>query len=63
MFKVNGSPGRSVFVLDQTEFCGMNSLKCFFFSILFTDLIERQHFHSVHNCVYFAAQVLDYQFE
>ncbi|KAL7992399.1 hypothetical protein Chor_016655 [Crotalus horridus] len=28
-----------------------------------TDLIERQHFHSVHNCVYFAAQVLDYQFE
>uniref|UniRef100_A0A8C6YDJ8 Codanin-1 C-terminal domain-containing protein n=1 Tax=Naja naja TaxID=35670 RepID=A0A8C6YDJ8_NAJNA len=28
-----------------------------------TDLIERQHFHSIHNCVYFAVQVLDYQFE
>ncbi|XP_058017973.1 codanin-1 isoform X3 [Ahaetulla prasina] len=27
------------------------------------DLIERQHFHSIHNCVYFAVQVLDYQFE
>uniref|UniRef100_A0A8C7E5Y9 Codanin-1 C-terminal domain-containing protein n=1 Tax=Naja naja TaxID=35670 RepID=A0A8C7E5Y9_NAJNA len=34
-----------------------------FFPILFTDLIERQHFHSIHNCVYFAVQVLDYQFE
>ncbi|XP_026526834.1 codanin-1 [Notechis scutatus] len=28
-----------------------------------SDLIERQHFHSIHNCVYFAVQVLDYQFE
>ncbi|XP_066481683.1 codanin-1 isoform X2 [Tiliqua scincoides] len=27
------------------------------------DLVERQHFRSVHNCVYFAVQVLDYQFE
>ncbi|NXJ15405.1 CDAN1 protein, partial [Odontophorus gujanensis] len=24
---------------------------------------ERQHFRSVHNCVYFAVQVLDYQYE
>ncbi|KAJ6634079.1 hypothetical protein lerEdw1_014156 [Lerista edwardsae] len=27
------------------------------------DSVQRQHFHSVHNCVYFAVQVLDYQFE
>ncbi|XP_061467262.1 codanin-1 [Rhineura floridana] len=25
--------------------------------------LERQHFRSVHNCVYFAVQVLDYQFQ
>ncbi|XP_054828589.1 codanin-1 isoform X2 [Eublepharis macularius] len=25
--------------------------------------VERQHFHSVHNCVYFAVKVLDYQFQ
>nr|XP_033807255.1 codanin-1 isoform X2 [Geotrypetes seraphini] len=27
------------------------------------DAVERQHFRSVHNCVYFAVQVLDYHFE
>ncbi|NWS33334.1 CDAN1 protein, partial [Polioptila caerulea] len=27
------------------------------------DVSERQHFESVHNCVYFAVQVLDYQYE
>ncbi|XP_030070215.1 codanin-1 [Microcaecilia unicolor] len=27
------------------------------------DAIERQYFRSVHNCVYFAVQVLDYHFE
>ncbi|KAF7251808.1 Codanin-1 [Varanus komodoensis] len=27
------------------------------------DAVKRQHFCSVHNCVYFAVQVLDYQFE
>ncbi|NWI26585.1 CDAN1 protein, partial [Sula dactylatra] len=27
------------------------------------DASERQHFRSVHNCVYFAVQVLDYQYE
>ncbi|XP_025071135.1 codanin-1 isoform X4 [Alligator sinensis] len=25
--------------------------------------VERQHFHNVHNCVYFAVQVLDRQYE
>uniref|UniRef100_A0A670I0A6 Codanin-1 C-terminal domain-containing protein n=1 Tax=Podarcis muralis TaxID=64176 RepID=A0A670I0A6_PODMU len=25
--------------------------------------VERQHFRSVHNCVYFAVKVLDYQFQ
>ncbi|XP_048340099.1 codanin-1 [Sphaerodactylus townsendi] len=29
----------------------------------YRDAVERQHFCSVHNCVYFAVQVLDYQFE
>ncbi|XP_010149010.1 PREDICTED: codanin-1 [Eurypyga helias] len=28
-----------------------------------TDASERQHFRSVHNCVYFAVQVLGYQYE
>ncbi|KAM6445698.1 codanin-1 isoform 2-T2 [Rhynochetos jubatus] len=28
-----------------------------------TDVSERQHFRSVHNCVYFAVQVLGYQYE
>ncbi|NXA91600.1 CDAN1 protein, partial [Melanocharis versteri] len=27
------------------------------------DISGRQHFESVHNCVYFAVQVLDYQYE
>ncbi|TFK15140.1 magnesium transporter NIPA3 [Platysternon megacephalum] len=27
------------------------------------DAVERQHFRNVHNCVYFAVQVLDCQFE
>uniref|UniRef100_A0A8C0HCT7 Codanin-1 C-terminal domain-containing protein n=1 Tax=Chelonoidis abingdonii TaxID=106734 RepID=A0A8C0HCT7_CHEAB len=27
------------------------------------DAVERQHFQNVHNCVYFAVQVLDCQFE
>ncbi|NXB99162.1 CDAN1 protein, partial [Orthonyx spaldingii] len=27
------------------------------------DVSERQHFESVHNCVYFAVRVLDYQYE
>ncbi|XP_029454551.1 codanin-1 isoform X2 [Rhinatrema bivittatum] len=27
------------------------------------DTVERQHFRSVHNCVYFAVQVLDYHFQ
>uniref|UniRef100_A0A8C8SRT7 Codanin-1 C-terminal domain-containing protein n=2 Tax=Pelusios castaneus TaxID=367368 RepID=A0A8C8SRT7_9SAUR len=27
------------------------------------DAVERQHFRNVHNCVYFAVQVLDRQFE
>uniref|UniRef100_A0A8C0ZAZ8 Codanin 1 n=1 Tax=Cyanistes caeruleus TaxID=156563 RepID=A0A8C0ZAZ8_CYACU len=27
------------------------------------DVTERQHFESVHNCVYFAVRVLDYQYE
>uniref|UniRef100_A0A669PKE1 Codanin-1 C-terminal domain-containing protein n=1 Tax=Phasianus colchicus TaxID=9054 RepID=A0A669PKE1_PHACC len=27
------------------------------------DVSRRQHFRSVHNCVYFAVQVLDYQYE
>ncbi|XP_015275531.1 PREDICTED: codanin-1 [Gekko japonicus] len=29
----------------------------------YKDAVERQHFCSVHNCVYFAVQVLDDQFE
>ncbi|XP_062973723.1 codanin-1 isoform X2 [Elgaria multicarinata webbii] len=33
------------------------------FSEEYKDGVERQHFCSVHNCVYFAVQVLDYQFE
>ncbi|NXF07262.1 CDAN1 protein, partial [Smithornis capensis] len=28
-----------------------------------SDMSGRQHFQSVHNCVYFAVQVLDYQYE
>ncbi|NXK59229.1 CDAN1 protein, partial [Sylvietta virens] len=28
-----------------------------------TDVSGRQHFESVHNCVYFAVQVLEYQYE
>lgn len=31
-----------------------------FFSL---DVSGRQHFESVHNCVYFAVRVLDYQYE
>ncbi|XP_053141858.1 codanin-1 isoform X2 [Hemicordylus capensis] len=27
------------------------------------DAVTKQHFHSVHNCVYFAVLVLDYQYE
>uniref|UniRef100_A0A670I0F7 Codanin-1 C-terminal domain-containing protein n=1 Tax=Podarcis muralis TaxID=64176 RepID=A0A670I0F7_PODMU len=29
----------------------------------YKDAVERQHFRSVHNCVYFAVKVLDYQFQ
>uniref|UniRef100_A0A8D0G857 Uncharacterized protein n=1 Tax=Sphenodon punctatus TaxID=8508 RepID=A0A8D0G857_SPHPU len=29
----------------------------------FSDVIERQHFRNIHNCVYFAVKVLDCQFE
>ncbi|KAM9294415.1 codanin-1 [Gastrophryne carolinensis] len=28
----------------------------------FKDAVERQHFHSVHNCVFFAVLVLEFQF-
>ncbi|XP_067414003.1 codanin-1 isoform X2 [Emydura macquarii macquarii] len=39
---------------------GKNDLE---FSQRCKDAIERQHFRNVHNCVYFAVQVLDCQFE
>ncbi|XP_033001899.1 codanin-1 [Lacerta agilis] len=29
----------------------------------YKDAVERQHFRSVHNCVYFAVKILDYQFQ
>lgn len=35
-------------------------VSCFFFPL---DVSGRQHFESVHNCVYFAVRVLDYQYE
>ncbi|NXC70126.1 CDAN1 protein, partial [Anhinga anhinga] len=31
--------------------------------VIETNVSGRQHFRSVHNCVYFAVQVLDYQYE
>ncbi|XP_063803724.1 codanin-1 isoform X2 [Pseudophryne corroboree] len=31
-------------------------------SILVKDAVERQHFQSIHNCVFFAVSVLDFQF-
>nr|XP_060616983.1 codanin-1 isoform X2 [Anolis sagrei ordinatus] len=33
------------------------------FSGEYKDAVAKQHFRSIHNCVYFAVQVLDYQFE
>ncbi|KAH0620656.1 hypothetical protein JD844_021326 [Phrynosoma platyrhinos] len=33
------------------------------FSEEYKDAVQKQHFCSIHNCVYFAVQVLDYHFE